>query len=155
MGWNSFEIITAPARSDSAGIIMLWIARASSSSSSLSFASACSSSGSVVVFIRLSEGRALHRRGKFGGRKQSNRAHEIQGKNGDVVPLRNLPSAPLELRLGPRHNPLMRSLVVLLVGAALLFAVYQFSLKIMPSTHECTAATPATSLTGARTDLLA
>src|SRR5260370_2342042 len=137
MAWNSFEIITAPARSDSAGIIMLWIARASSSSSSLSFSSACSSSGSVVVFIRLSEGRALHRRGKFGGQKQSNRAHEIQGKNGDVVPLRNLPGAPLELRLGPRHNPFMRSLVGLLVRAPPLFPLYQFSFNKIPSTHEC------------------
>src|SRR5260370_23027281 len=154
MGWNSFEIVTAPARSDSAGIILLWIARAFSCSSSLSFSSGCSSSGGALVFIRRSDGRALHRKGKIGCRKQSNRAHEIQGKNGDVVPLRNLPSAPLELRLGPRRNPFMRSLVGLLVGAALLFAVYQFSLKKMPSTDEGTAATQAISLTGVRSDLL-
>src|SRR5260370_2335945 len=82
MGWNSCEIITAPARSDSAGSIMLWIARASSSSSSLSFSRACSSSGGAVVCIRLSEGGALHRRGKIGGKQESNRAAAIQGENG-------------------------------------------------------------------------
>jgi hypothetical protein len=48
----------------------------------------------------------------------------------------------------------MRSLVGLLVGAALLFAVYEFSLKRMPSTDEGTAATQAISLTGVRADLL-
>lgn len=48
----------------------------------------------------------------------------------------------------------MRTLVGLLVGAALLFAVYQFSLKRMPSTDEGTAATQAISLTGVRSDLL-
>src|SRR5260370_30752097 len=48
----------------------------------------------------------------------------------------------------------MRSLVGLLVGAALLFVVYQFSLKKMPSTDEGTAATQAISLTGVRSDLL-
>ncbi len=48
----------------------------------------------------------------------------------------------------------MRSLVGLLVGAALLFVVYEFSLKRMPSTDEGTAATQAISLTGVRADLL-
>jgi hypothetical protein len=48
----------------------------------------------------------------------------------------------------------MRTLVGLLVGAALLFAVYQFSLKRMPSTDEGTAATQAITLTGVRGDLL-
>src|SRR3989442_3625811 len=79
MGWNSCEIITAPARRDSAGCITLWIARASSSSSSLSFSRACSSSGGAVVFIRLSEGGALHRGGRFGRRQESSRAAAILG----------------------------------------------------------------------------
>src|SRR5213594_5008486 len=48
----------------------------------------------------------------------------------------------------------MRSLVGLLVGAALLFVVYHFSLKRMPSTDEGTASTQAISLTGVRSDLL-
>jgi hypothetical protein len=48
----------------------------------------------------------------------------------------------------------MRSIVGLLVAAALLFAVYQFSLKRMPSTDEGTAATQAITLTGVRGDLL-
>ena len=59
----------------------LWIARASSSSSSLSFSRACSSNGGAVVFIRLSEGEALHWRGKFGGRQEASRAAAIQGEN--------------------------------------------------------------------------
>ncbi len=48
----------------------------------------------------------------------------------------------------------MRSLVGLLVGAALIFAIYQFSLKRMPVTDEGTAPTQAISLTGVRSDLL-
>ena len=48
----------------------------------------------------------------------------------------------------------MRSLVGLLVGAALLFVVYRFYLKKMPVTDEGTAPTQAISLTGVRSDLL-
>jgi len=48
----------------------------------------------------------------------------------------------------------MRSLVGLLVGAALLLVVYEFSLKRMPTTDNGTAATQAISLTGVRADLL-
>ncbi len=48
----------------------------------------------------------------------------------------------------------MRSLVGLLVGAALLFVVYEFSLRRMPTTDNGTAATQAISLTGVRADLL-
>ncbi len=48
----------------------------------------------------------------------------------------------------------MRSLVGVLVGSALLFVVYHFYLKKMPTTDEGTAPTQAISLTGVRTDLL-
>ena len=48
----------------------------------------------------------------------------------------------------------MRSLVGVLVGAALLFVVYHYSLKRMPTTDEGTAPTQAISLTGVRSDLL-
>jgi hypothetical protein len=48
----------------------------------------------------------------------------------------------------------MRSLVGVLVGAALLFVVYHFYLKGMPATDQGTAPTQAISLTGVRTDLL-
>jgi hypothetical protein len=48
----------------------------------------------------------------------------------------------------------MRSLVGVLIGAALLFVVYHFYLKKMPATDEGTAPTQAISLTGVRTDLL-
>jgi hypothetical protein len=48
----------------------------------------------------------------------------------------------------------MRSIVGLLVGATLLFVVYEFSLKRMPTTDNGTAATQAISLTGVRADLL-
>ncbi len=48
----------------------------------------------------------------------------------------------------------MRSLVGLLVGAALLFVVYHFYLKSMPATDNGTAPTQAISLTGVRSDLL-
>jgi hypothetical protein len=48
----------------------------------------------------------------------------------------------------------MRSLVGVLVGAALLFVVYHFYLKSMPVTDEGTAPTQAINLTGVRMDLL-
>ena len=52
------------------------------------------------------------------------------------------------------HNSFMRSLVGVLVGAALLFVIYHFYLKGMPTTDEGTAPTQAISLTGVRSDLL-
>jgi len=48
----------------------------------------------------------------------------------------------------------MRFLRGFLVGAALLFAVYLFYLKKMPTTDSGTAPTQAISLTGVRMDLL-
>jgi hypothetical protein len=48
----------------------------------------------------------------------------------------------------------MRFLKGFLVGAALLFAVYLFYLKKMPTTDSGTAPTQAISLTGVRMDLL-
>lgn len=48
----------------------------------------------------------------------------------------------------------MRSLVGVLVGAALLFVVYRFYLKDMPTTDKGTAPTQAISLTAVRADLL-
>lgn len=48
----------------------------------------------------------------------------------------------------------MRSLIGLLVAAALFFVVYHFYMKSMPSTDSGTAPTQAISLTGVRTDLL-
>ena len=52
------------------------------------------------------------------------------------------------------HNSTMRSLVGVLVGVALLFVVYHFYLKRMPTTDEGTSPTQAISLTGVRSDLL-
>jgi hypothetical protein len=49
---------------------------------------------------------------------------------------------------------LMRALVSLLVGAALVFAIYHYYFKQMPTTDEGTAPTQAISLTGVRSDLL-
>lgn len=48
----------------------------------------------------------------------------------------------------------MRALVGLLVACALLFGVYEYYLKQMPTTDKGTAPTQAISLTGVRTDLL-
>jgi len=48
----------------------------------------------------------------------------------------------------------MRALVALLVACALLFGVYHYYFKKMPSTDEGTAPPQAISLTGVRTDLL-
>jgi hypothetical protein len=48
----------------------------------------------------------------------------------------------------------MRVLVSLLVTAALVFAIYHYYFKQMPTTDEGTATTQAISLTGVRSDLL-
>jgi hypothetical protein len=48
----------------------------------------------------------------------------------------------------------MKSLVGLMVGAALIFVVYHTYLKSMPTTDSGTAPTQAISLTGVRSDLL-
>lgn len=48
----------------------------------------------------------------------------------------------------------MRALAGILVAAAILFGVYQYYLKKMPTTDEGTASTQAISLTGVRADLL-
>jgi len=48
----------------------------------------------------------------------------------------------------------MRALVSLLVAAALVFAIYHYYFKQMPTTDEGTATTQAISLTGVRADLL-
>jgi hypothetical protein len=48
----------------------------------------------------------------------------------------------------------MRALAILLVAAAILFGVYEYYLKKMPTTDKGTATTQAISLTGVRMDLL-
>jgi hypothetical protein len=48
----------------------------------------------------------------------------------------------------------MRALAAILVAAAILFGVYEYYLKKMPTTDEGTASTQAISLSGVRTDLL-
>jgi hypothetical protein len=48
----------------------------------------------------------------------------------------------------------MRALVSLLVAGALVFAIYHYYFKQMPTTDEGTATTQAISLTGVRSDLL-
>jgi len=48
----------------------------------------------------------------------------------------------------------MRGLVVILVAAAVVFCVYHFYFKQMPTTDQGTAPTQAISLTGVRSDLL-
>jgi hypothetical protein len=78
----------------------------------------------------------------------------FSAKMAGVVSLRNSPRVRLEVRVRPRHNFTMKSLVGLLVGAALLFVVYHFYMKGMPTTDSGTAPTQAISLTGVRTDLL-
>ncbi len=48
----------------------------------------------------------------------------------------------------------MRALAVIVVAAAVLFGVYHYYFKKMPTTDEGTAPTQAISLTGVRSDLL-
>jgi hypothetical protein len=53
-----------------------------------------------------------------------------------------------------RENPFMRGLVTILLGAALVFGIYHFYFKKMPTTDEGTAPTQAISLIGVREDLV-
>lgn len=53
-----------------------------------------------------------------------------------------------------RQNSSMRALVAILVAAALVFGIYHFYFKKMPTTDEGTAPTQAISLIGVREDLL-
>jgi hypothetical protein len=55
---------------------------------------------------------------------------------------------------GSATIPQMRALVGILVAAAILFGVYEYYLKTLPTTDEGTASTQAISLTGVRADLL-
>jgi hypothetical protein len=48
----------------------------------------------------------------------------------------------------------MRALAMILVAAGILFGVYEYYLKKMPTTDPGTASTQAISLTGVRSDLL-
>lgn len=60
----------------------------------------------------------------------------------------------LARRYQPGQNSCVRAFATLLVAAALLFGVYHFYFKKMPTTDEGTAPTQAISLTGVRSDLL-
>jgi hypothetical protein len=60
----------------------------------------------------------------------------------------------LATRIGPRKTIHMRALAMILVTAAILFGVYEYYLKKMPTTDPGTASTQAISLTGVRSDIL-
>jgi len=63
-------------------------------------------------------------------------------------------SKPLARGEWRRNNIVMRALALVLVAALILFGVYEFYLKKMPTTDAGTASTQAISLTGVRMDLL-
>jgi hypothetical protein len=52
------------------------------------------------------------------------------------------------------HNSVMRALAMVVAAAAILFGVYEYYLKRMPTAEQGTASTQAISLTGVRGDLL-
>jgi len=71
-----------------------------------------------------------------------------------VVSFRTHPRESIAQGPLSRHNFSMRALAGILVAAALLFGIYQYYLKKMPTSDEGTAPTQAISLTGVRGDLL-
>jgi hypothetical protein len=76
------------------------------------------------------------------------------GKSGLLFPrARTFPSI-LATGLVKRQTSAMRALVAILVAAAVVFCVYHYYFKKMPTSDEGTAPTQAISLTGVRTDLL-
>jgi hypothetical protein len=60
----------------------------------------------------------------------------------------------LATRIAARKTIGMRALAMILVAAGILFGVYEYYLKKMPTTDPGTASTQAISLTGVRSDLL-
>ena len=58
------------------------------------------------------------------------------------------------MRLTRRKNRAMKSLVGLLVSCAVLFGIYEYHLRSLPTTDAGTSPTQAISLTGVRNDLL-
>jgi len=71
-----------------------------------------------------------------------------------LFPRARAPSSSLATDTTQRENSFMRSLVTILLGAALVFGIYHFYFKKMPTTDEGTAPTQAISLIGVREDLL-
>jgi hypothetical protein len=71
-----------------------------------------------------------------------------------LFPRARTPSSSVARDVAQRQNSSMRSLVAILVAAALVFGVYHFYFKKMPVTDEGTAPTQAISLTGVRADLI-
>lgn len=73
---------------------------------------------------------------------------------GDCYQLYSASGEQLARRWTRGKNRDMRALALVLVAALILFGVYQFYLKKMPTTDAGTASTQAINLTGVRMDLL-
>ena len=71
-----------------------------------------------------------------------------------LFPRARTPCSSLATDVAQRQNSHMRGLVTILLGAALVFGIYHFYFKKMPTTDEGTAPTQAISLIGVRSDLL-
>ena len=71
-----------------------------------------------------------------------------------LFPRARAPSSSVATDVAPRQNSHMRGLVTILLGAALVFGIYHFYFKKMPTTDEGTAPTQAISLIGVREDLI-
>jgi hypothetical protein len=71
-----------------------------------------------------------------------------------LFPRARAPSSSVATDVAQRQNSNMRGLVTILLGAALLFGIYHFYFKKMPTTDEGTAPTQAISLIGVREDLI-
>jgi len=71
-----------------------------------------------------------------------------------LFPRARLPSSSVATDVAQRQNSYMRALVAILVAAALVFGIYHFYFKKMPTTDEGTAPTQAISLIGVREDLI-
>ena len=71
-----------------------------------------------------------------------------------LFPRARAPCSSLATGVTQRQNSYMRGLVTILLGAALVFGIYHFYFKKMPTTDEGTAPTQAISLIGVREDLI-
>ena len=80
-------------------------------------------------------GGALHREEGFGGEAKFSRAASPQWKRRSVVSSRTPFPLHLATGLAQRQTSAMRALVAILVAAALLFGVYHYYFKKMPTTR--------------------
>src|SRR6202795_4509048 len=131
-------MVTPATRRGCAGIMTFWMTRASSRSCSRSFSMERSSEGNSKLPMSQSGGESRTARGAALG-KHSRRVRAAGNFTRGLLPIvfrRRRASCEWTQA---EENGVMRALALVLVAALILFGVYQFYLKKMPTTDAGTA----------------